>query len=93
MGIDTVGRSLGNNTYKTCFRKEEKIVHEHISFLNKYNITLEANDELLPSLYWLPKLHKDLYKFRFIAASSHCTQNISPHKLPGEDSTVIYEQM
>ena len=29
----------------------------------------------LPTLYWLPKLHKRLYKSRFIANSSSCTTN------------------
>ena len=27
----------------------------------------------LPTIYWLPKLHKRLYKSRFIANSSSCT--------------------
>ena len=73
LGVDAVGGSSGNDTYKTCSIKEEKIVHDHISFLGKFNITLDTKDKFLPSLYWLPKLHKDPYKFRYIAASSHCT--------------------
>ena len=73
LGVDAVGGSSGNDTYKTCSLKEEKLVHDHISFLGKFNITLEAKDKFLPSLYWLPKLHKDPYKFRYIVASSHCT--------------------
>ena len=56
-----------------CSIKEEKIIHEHISFFNKFNIILKAKDKFLPSLYWLHKLHKDHYKFCYIAASSHCT--------------------
>ena len=71
LGVDAVGRSSGNDTYKTCSIKEEKIIHDHISFL-----ALEAKDKFLPSLYWLPKLHKDLYMFRYIAASSHCTAKL-----------------
>ena len=78
LGVDAVGGSSGNDTYKKCSIKEKKIVHDHISFLGKFNITLEAKDKFLPSLYWLPKLHKDLYKFRYIAASSHCiTKHLS----------------
>ena len=32
-----------------------------------------ADNEKLPSFYWLPKLHKNPYSYRFIAASSACT--------------------
>ena len=30
----------------------------------------------LPTFYWLPKLHKRLYKSRFISNSSHCSTTI-----------------
>ena len=30
----------------------------------------------LPTLYWLPKLHKQPYKVRFIANSSSCTTTV-----------------
>ena len=31
------------------------------------------NQEKVPTLYWLPKLHKEPYKARSIANSSSCT--------------------
>ena len=34
---------------------------------------LKKNHEKVPTLYWLPKLHKKPYKARFIAYSSSCT--------------------
>ena len=73
MGVTISGSSLGNNTYQKCASSEVNIVKEHLEFLNKYSITPETIDHNVPSLYWLPKLHKDPYKFRFIAASSKCT--------------------
>ena len=30
----------------------------------------------LPTFYWLPKLHKNPYKSRFISNSSHCSTTI-----------------
>ena len=27
----------------------------------------------VPTMYWLPKLHKTPYKYRFISSSSHCS--------------------
>ena len=34
---------------------------------------LHANQDKVPALYWLPKLHKKPYKARFIANSRSCT--------------------
>ena len=33
----------------------------------------KENQDKVPTLYWLPKLHKKTYKARFIANSSSCT--------------------
>ena len=37
---------------------------------------IKENQDKLPTLYWLPKLHKAPYKARFIANSSSCTTTI-----------------
>ena len=34
---------------------------------------MKENDKVLPKLYWIPKLHKNPFKQRFIAGSSKCT--------------------
>ena len=39
------------------------------------NITLEAGHDKLPTMYWLPKLHKVPYKSRFIANARNSTSN------------------
>ena len=36
-------------------------------------IVVDEDHSKLPTLYWLPKLHKRPYKSRFIANSSACT--------------------
>ena len=36
-------------------------------------IQVQSDLQQLPSLYWLPKLHKTPYGSRFIAASNKCT--------------------
>ena len=33
----------------------------------------DLNQDRVPTFYWLPKLHKNPYKARFIANSSSCT--------------------
>lgn len=41
--------------------------------MRKCHITLKPELACLPSFYWLPKLHKNPYGSRFIAASYKCT--------------------
>ena len=39
----------------------------------KFGLFVDVDHSKLPTLYWLPKLHKRPYKSRFIANSSACT--------------------
>ena len=39
----------------------------------KFELFVDEDHSKLPTLYWLPKLHKRPYKSRFIANSSGCT--------------------
>ena len=39
----------------------------------KFAVCVKECQDRLPSMYWLPKLHKRPYKARFIANSSSCT--------------------
>ena len=59
----------------------DDIVKQHITELkHKFNITVEDNMSTLPDIYWIPKLHKNPVKFRFIIASKHCTtKTLSKH--------------
>ena len=41
--------------------------------MRNYHIVVKPELECLPSFYWLPKLHKQPYGNRFIAASYRCT--------------------
>ena len=38
-----------------------------------FGVKSKENKDKVPTLYWLPKLHKKPYKARFIAISSSCT--------------------
>ena len=68
LGIDN---SLGNPTYTLTTLTKEEILDNHRSVLCSFGI-LTKDDELdLPSLYWIPKLHKWPYKQRYIAGQPH----------------------
>ena len=46
----------------------------HIDTLTKINVKIDKCE--LPTFYWLPKLHKNPFKSRFISNSSHCSTTI-----------------
>ena len=46
------------------------------SLAAKFGVFVDEDHSKLPTLYWLPKLHKRPYKSRFIANSSSCTTTI-----------------
>ena len=42
----------------------------------KFPVSIKEKQDRLPTLYWLPKLHKRPYKALFIANSSSCTTTV-----------------
>ena len=56
----------------TTLTKEE-ILDNHKSALCSFGISTKNEELDLPSLYWIPKLHKCPYKQWYIAGSSKCS--------------------
>ena len=54
------------------FTKEE-ILGNHRSVLWSFGISTKDEEMNLPSLYWIPKLHKCPFKQSYIAGSSKCS--------------------
>ena len=74
--INTLKRELvDTNAYKLQPTLSERVIvdghgcHTAIQF----GVKAKENQDKVPTLYWLPKLHKKTYKARFIANSSSCT--------------------
>ena len=65
--------TIGNSTYRVCSLSTDSIIKSHVDFCKKYKIDLTPAERSLPYLHWLPKLHKNPYGSRFIAASSRCS--------------------
>ena len=51
----------------------QNIINLHLSESKKLNANVNDTNMKLPTLHWIPKLHKTPYKFRFIANSVSCT--------------------
>ena len=45
-------------------------VDGHVVIQQHFGVKAKENQDKVPTLYWLPKLHKKPYKERFIANSS-----------------------
>ena len=73
--IDTLKRELiDTNAYKMQASLSERVVvdgHGCHTALH-FGVKAEENQDKVPTVHWLPKLHKT-YKERFIAYSSSCT--------------------
>ena len=77
--IDTLIQELGSTkTYKRNSTDERSIVNTHsIDITVKFTaMSIKEQQDRLPTLYWLPKLHKRPCKARFIANSSSCTTTV-----------------
>ena len=54
--------------------EEKSVVNGHCNHLGlRFSVCVKERQDRVPTMYWLPKLHKRPYKARFIANSSSCT--------------------
>ena len=61
-------------TYSPVDEDCHSITNNHNQFLRKkFDLIDCVGNEKLPGIYWLPKLHKNPIKFRFIIAAPECS--------------------
>ena len=74
--VNTLQQELScTKVYELQPLAEERFVdNDHICHsATKFAVYVTEGQDKLPTLYWLPKLHKRPYKARFIANSRSCT--------------------
>ena len=73
--INTLKQELGTaKTYEQKLLDEKSVGDRHrYHMAAKFGAFVIEDHSKLPTLYWLPKLHKRSYQLRFIANSSSCT--------------------
>ena len=54
-------------------KSKQAQIENHHSVMLTFGISLPEEDIDLPKLYWIPKLHKNPYKQRYIAGSAKCS--------------------
>ena len=62
--IKTLKQELsGTRAYKDVYAEENSVVNDHCSHLPlKFSVSVKDRQDKLPSMYWLPKLHKNNIK-------------------------------
>ena len=74
LGINNISDIRGNDVYILSTNTVEEIINLHKDKISKnFNINISDQDSSIPSLFWIPKLHKNPFKSRFIAGASKCT--------------------
>ena len=63
----------GNPTYNLMDLSASEVLDNHKSVLTSFGIETRDDELDLPYTYWIPKMHKNPYKHRFIAGSSKCS--------------------
>ena len=64
----------GTKAYEEASIDEKIVVYSHSNEIPyKFGVYDKERQDKLPTMYWLPKLHKRPYKARFMANSSSCT--------------------
>ena len=63
----------GNPTYNLTYFSASEVLDNHKSVLTSFGIQSSSEELDLPYIYWIPKMHKNPYKHRFIAGSSKCS--------------------
>ena len=65
----------GSPTYECNIQNsEDKIMKKHKKDLTRiFKLDVPKDCMTLPHIYWLPKLHKNPIKFRFIIAAPNCS--------------------
>ena len=82
----------GNSTYKKTPKNVADIVEENVMYSERLGLEVEDGEKDLPSMYWIPKMHKDPTGARFIIASKQCsTKKIS--KSVSSAFKLIYNQI
>ena len=61
------------STYQRTNFTNEGLLVNHRSVLASFGVNTQDENVDLPSSYWIPKLHKDPYKQRYIAGSANCS--------------------
>ena len=65
--------NIPSDTYKLSHFPAENIINRNIEFCSHFNLNVPDRLHALPFMYWMPKMHYQPSKARFILASATCS--------------------
>ena len=82
----------GNSTYEKSSKTVAEVVDDNVLYSKRLGLEVDEREKYLPTMYWIPKMHKDPPGARFIIASKQCaTKKIS--KSVSSAFKLIYNQI
>ena len=82
----------GNSTYEKSSKTVAEVVDDNVLYSKRLGLEVDEREKDLPTMYWIPKMHKDPPGARFIIASKQCaTKKIS--KSVSSAFKLIYNQI
>ena len=76
--VDVILKELGkigecNQTYSDALKSKEDIIADDFAYIKHLKLDVQNENNKLPIMYWMPKMHKNPIGMRFIIASKHCS--------------------
>ena len=62
-----------NNTYEKANKTKDEIIQDNVQYAEHLGFNVSEREKDLPNMYWIPKMHKNPVKHRFIVASKACS--------------------
>ena len=72
-GTWTLSTSWKPYTYNLTDFSASEVLDNHKSVLTSFGIQANSEELDLPYIYWIPRMHKNPFKHRYIAGSSKCS--------------------
>ena len=63
----------GSDTYETANKSKDEIIDDNRVYSERLGYSISEKELDLPTMYWIPKMHKNPIKHRFIVASKTCS--------------------
>ena len=60
-------------TYEKINKNQEEIIQDNLDCNTRLKVSNESRDKSLPTMYWIPKLHKNPVGSQLIIASKYCS--------------------
>ena len=62
-----------NSTYLHINKSKESIIEDNKEMCEKFGLSISEKQKSLPSMYWIPKMHKNPVGARFVVSSKTCS--------------------